>query len=288
VHSTAGTFARSTKHLKVWVTGHFFGQPDDASLPALDSGVVVGNGVFEALKVTEQGPFALRRHLERLDRSARALDLPAVEHDLIREAIEQVLDGRTYTEGKIRITYTAGPGPLGSQAAFGPPTLVVAADARSLAPTVATIVTSPWSRNEHGALAGVKSTSYAENVRTLAYATQHGASEAILLNTAGNVCEGTGSNIFCVFGSEIVTPPLTSGPLAGITRELVLKWCEVREADVTLAEAKRANEVFLTSSLRDVQAVRQWDELEMAAPGPVTKEVATIFAERSTSDLEPD
>jgi branched-chain amino acid aminotransferase len=276
-----------TEHLRVWVDGQLFDHADNARIAALDAGVVVGNGVFEALKVTPQGPFAVRRHLDRLSRSAQALAMPAPDHDLIRTGIEAVLDGRGYAEGKVRITYTAGRGPLGSQAAYGPPSVVVAADQRSLAPESAVLVTSPWSRNEHGALAGVKSTSYAENVRNLAYATERGASEALLLNTAGRICEGTGSNIFCVFGSEIVTPPLASGPLAGITRQLVLEWCAVTEADLTLAEAQGADEVFLTSSLRDVQAVRRWDDLDLSAPGPVTKEVAATFAERSTADIEP-
>ena len=121
-------------------------------------------------------------------------------------------------------------GPLGSQAAYGPATLVVAADAASRRRASTIIVTAPWTRNEHGALAGVKSTSYAENVRALAYAIEHGASEALLLNTAGHVCEGTGTNIFCVFGDEVVTPPLSAGPLAGITRELLLEWCDVDRA----------------------------------------------------------
>jgi branched-chain amino acid aminotransferase len=277
----------TSAHLRVWVDGQLYDRPAQALIPALDSGVVVGNGVFEALKVTEQGPFAVRRHLERLDRSARALAMPAPNHAAIREGIAAVLEGRTYAEGKVRITYTAGRGPLGSQAAYGPPTVVVAGDSRALSPVSAKVATSPWSRNEHGALAGVKSTSYAENVRTLAYATERGATEAILLNTAGHVCEGTGSNLFCVFGSEIITPPLSAGPLAGITRDLVLEWCDVREADLSLAEALAADEVFLTSSLRDVQAVHQWDDLELGAPGPVTKEVASIFAERSTEDVEP-
>jgi branched-chain amino acid aminotransferase len=279
--------APALDHLRVWVDGQLHERADDARVAALDAGVVTGNGVFEALKVTEQGPFAVRRHLERLDRSAHALGMPAPDHDLIRSGIEAVLAHRRYVDGKIRITYTAGRGPLGSQAAFGPPTVVVAADARTLSPVTGAVVTSPWTRNERGALAGVKSTSYAENVRTLAYATEHGAGEAILLNTSGHVCEGTGSNLFCVFGSQIVTPPLSSGPLAGITRDLVLQWCDVREADLTLAEAMAADEVFLTSSLRDVQAVERWDDLELPAPGPVSKEVAAVFAERSAADLEP-
>jgi branched-chain amino acid aminotransferase len=277
----------ASDHLKVWLDGRLYDHDDQARIGALDAGVVVGNGVFEALKVTDQGPFSIGRHLRRLSRSAATLAMPAPDHDLIRAGIEAVIEGRTYAEGKIRITYTAGRGPLGSQAAFGPPTLVIAADARPPAPVSIAVVTSPWTRNEHGALAGVKSTSYAENVRTLAHAAGRGAGEAVFLNTAGNVCEGTGSNLFCVFGSEIVTPPLTSGPLAGITRELVLEWSSVTEADLTLAEAMQADEAFLTSSLRDVQGVHQWDDRPLAAPGPVTKEIATTFAERSSANLEP-
>jgi branched-chain amino acid aminotransferase len=279
--------ANATGHLRVWVDGELFDDPDQARVAATDSGIIVGNGVFEAFKVTEQGPFSVNRHLQRLNRSAAALGMPAPDHDRIRQGVHAVLADRTYAEGKVRITYTAGRGPLGSQAAFGPPSLVVAADSRTVSPPTTAIVTAPWSRNEHGAMAGVKSTSYAENVRGLAYATDRGADEAIFLNTAGNVCEGTGTNIFCVFGSQVVTPPLTSGPLAGITRDLVLEWCPVTEADLTPAEARRADEVFITSSLRDVQGVHRWDDRDLSAPGPVTAEVARVFAERSRANLEP-
>ena len=119
------------------------------------------------------------------------------------------------------------------------------------------MVTTPWRRNEHGALTGVKSTSYAENVRGLAYAAAMGATEAIFLNTAGNVCEGTGTNLFCVFGDRVITPPLASGPLAGITRALLLEWAAaaIEQRDLTLPEALTADEVFITSALRDLQAV---------------------------------
>src|ERR671933_930843 len=250
--------ARTTA-LRVWANGRLFDDPDEARVTVTDHGLVVGDGVFEALKVTPAGPFAVRRHLDRLTRSAAAMALPAPDHRIIRAAIEELLDGQSVSLGKIRITYTGGPGPLGSQAAYGPQTLVVALDAAEPAAASAQVVTAPWSRNEHGALAGVKTTSYAENVRVLAYANAHGASEGVLVNTAGHVCEGTGSNVFAVFGSTVVTPPLASGPLAGITRELVLEWSDVEERDITLAEALGADEVFLTSSLRDVQPVQRWD-----------------------------
>jgi len=164
----------------------------------------------------------------------------------------------------------------------------VYADSRDVSPPTTSLVTAPWTRNENGALAGVKSTSYGENVRALAFALERGASEAILLNTAGNLCEGTGANIFCVFGTEVVTPPLSSGPLAGITRDLVCEWNDVTEADLTLAEAQAADEVFITSSLRDVQAVFRWDAVEWSteSPGPVTTTIAEVFAHRSAESSE--
>ena len=100
----------------------------------------------------------------------------------------------------------------------------MAAAPTTLPPASTDVVTAPWRRNEHGALTGVKSTSYGENVRGLAYASAHDCGETIFLNTAGNVCEGTGTNVFCVFGDEVVTPPLSAGPLAGVTRDLLLEW----------------------------------------------------------------
>ena len=193
--------------LRIWVNGRLYDDPAQAMLPVNDAGVVVGNGIFESLRVSEAGVFAVTRHLDRLTRSARALGLPDPDHASVREGIAAVVDARSYPFGKVRITYTGGPGPLGSAAPYGPASLVVAAEATE-APTEATdVVTAPWTRNEQGALIGVKSTSYAENVRALAYATERAATEAILVNTAGNVCEGTGSNIFFVFDSEVAHRP---------------------------------------------------------------------------------
>lgn len=252
-----------------------------------DHGLVVGDGVFEALKATPAGAFAVQRHLDRLSRSAAAMGLPAPDHRLVREGITAALDGWPLPDAKVRVTYTGGEGPLGSGAAYGPPTLIVAVEPRDPTPPTTAIVTVPWRRNENGALTGVKSTSYAENVRGLAYAAARGGSEAIFHNTAGHVCEGTGTNIFFVFGDEVATPPLRSGPLAGITRELLLEWTEVTERDVSPEEATGADEVFLTSSLRDVQGVHRWDERELAGPRPVTERLAAMFDRRSVDELDP-
>jgi branched-chain amino acid aminotransferase len=275
-----------TTPLRVWADGRLHEDPDQARVAVTDHGLVVGDGVFEALKVTAAGPFALRRHLQRLDRSAASLGLPPADHGLIRRAVAELLEGQQVELGKIRITYTAGRGPLGSGAAYGPQTLVVALDGAEPPTPSTSVVTAPWSRNERGALAGVKSTSYAENVRVLAYATERGASEALMLNTAGHLCEGTGSNVFVVLDGRVVTPPLAAGALAGITRDLVLEWTDVEERDLTLVEALAADEVFLTSSLRDVQPVHRWDDTTFGAH-PVTDAVARVFAERAAAGLEP-
>ena len=269
------------------MNGRLYDDPHQAMIAGTDHGLVVGAGVFETLKVTERGAFAVRRHLNRLTRSAAALHLPAPDHGQIREAIETVLDGRGFPLGKLRITYTGGRGPLGSEAAYGPPTLIAALTPADAAAPLASIVTAPWTRNEHGALAGVKSISYAENVRALGYAAEREASEAIFLNTAGHVCEGTGSNIFLVFGGTVVTPPLSSGPLAGITRELIMEWSSVEERDVTLDEARRADEVFLTSSMRNIQGIERWDDQIFAPMRPATDALAITFAERSEADPDP-
>lgn len=278
--------APATSNLRIWVNGTLFTDPESATVGAVDHGLVVGGGVFETLKVLPNGPFTVGRHLDRLTRSASLLGLPEPDHGQLREGIDAVLQDRTYDHGKIRITYTGGRGPLGSQPAFGPPTVVVAADASPPVEPSTAIVTAPWTRNERGAMTGVKSISYAENVRALAYASERGATEAILINNAGHVCEGTGSNIFLVFGDEIITPTLEAGPLAGITRGLVLEWCGGREADLTEDEARKADEVFITSSLRDVQHIHRWGDQEFG-PGARTAEAAKIFADRSAADLEP-
>jgi branched-chain amino acid aminotransferase len=287
VQLTASAPQGLTGQLRIWLNGRLYDDPQQATIAGTDHGLVVGDGVFETLKVTEHGAFAVRRHLNRLSRSAAALGLPAPDHGQIREAIDEVLDGRDFPRGKLRITYTGGCGPLSSEAAYGPPTVMIALAPADASSPLTSIVTAPWTRNEHGALAGVKSTSYAENVRGLGFAAGCGAGEAIFLNTAGHVCEGTGSNIFMVFEDLLVTPPLSSGPLAGITRELIMEWSRVEERDLTLDHAKSADEVFIASSMRDVQRVERWDDQIFGSAHPVTQKVAAMFAERSEADLDP-
>ena len=275
--------------MRAWLNGDLLTDPTAGAVAVTDHGFTVGDGVFEAVKTLHGEPFALTRHLTRLERSAAGLGLPAPDLHHVRRGVAAVLDGAQDDPiGRLRITWTAGPHPMGSGRGGGPATLVVAYSAIDHAPAETTVVTVPWTRNEHGATAGLKTTSYAENVIALAHAHRNGGTEAVFANTAGNLCEGTGSNVFYVVDGELRTPSLASGCLAGITRELVLEWSGAREVDEPLAEVRaNASEAFLVSTTRDVQAIARWDDRDLPAPGPVTKQCADTWVAREAETLEP-
>lgn len=281
-----------TSEIRVWVDGRLVGA-DQPSVVAVDHAVTVGDAGFETLKVVDGKPFARTRHQRRMERTLVGLGLPSPDADRIAEGVEAVLSvDPPIALGRLRYMVTGGAGPLGSDRGGTALTYIVTAGPQPRPPESAGLVTVPWVRNERSATAGLKTSSYAENVVALAYAQERGAIEAIFANTRGELCEATGSNIFLVRGGAIVTPPLSSGCLAGITRELVVEWCreeglEVREEAIPLETAYDADEVFITSSTKDVLPVAQWDEHAYAVPGPVTGRAAEIFARRSAERLDP-
>jgi branched-chain amino acid aminotransferase len=273
--------------VKIWLDGGLQ-DIESARVSVFDHGLTVGDGIFETVKAVQGRPFALTRHLDRLTRSARGLGLPDPDLDEVRRACAAVLEANPMPYGRLRITYTGGHGPLGSDRGEHGPTLVVALGEATRRPDSTAVITVPWTRNERGALTGLKTTSYAENVVALARAHQHGASEALFANTVGQLCEGTGSNVFVVLDGEIHTPPVASGCLAGITRALVVEWTGAKETDLPLDVLERADEIFLTSSLRDIQAVHRVDGRELpGTPGPVTAKAVRVFDERSADDQDP-
>lgn len=274
--------------MKAWVNGTVVDE-SAAQVSVLDHGLTVGDGVFETAKVLDGVPFALTRHLTRLGESASGLGLPVPAVEDLRRAVAETLQANAQDHGtplRLRITLTGGTGPLGSERGSHRPTLVVAMAPLTAWPVSAKIVLVPWTRNERSATAGLKTTSYAENVVALAYAKRHGGSEAVLANTVGQLCEGTGSNVFLVLDGQVVTPPLTSGCLAGVTRALVLEWAGAVERDLPIGALSDADEVFLTSSTRDVQAVHAIDDREIE-PGPVTARLSEVFARRAAADVDP-
>ncbi|MEV5571822.1 aminotransferase class IV [Spirillospora sp. NPDC052269] len=278
----------SGERAKVWVNGALL-DPDEAVVSVFDHGVLVGDGVFETVKVVDGEPFALTRHLKRLGRSAEGLGLAAPDVEELAEGCRAALAAAPdWPSSRIRITHTSGPGPLGSaRGDEGTTTTIIVAE-QSPFPETADVVVVPWARNEHGALAGLKTTSYAENALALAHAKERGGGEAIFANLAGNLCEGTGTNVFVVLDGELITPPLEAGCLAGVTRGLVLEWCGGVEGDLPISELYRAEEAFLTSTTRNVQPIRKVDgTLLPAAPGPVTRKAMEVFADRSAELTDP-
>lgn len=273
----------------LWIDGDLRPAAEAAVSP-FDHGVTVGDGVFETMKVLRGEAFALRRHLERLRRSAAGLGLDVPFDDAcLRAAVSDVIRQNPEQAGRVRLTVTGGVGPLGSERSTVPPTVIIAASALAPRRAASLVVTVPWPRNERGALAGLKTTSYAENVVALRRAQAAGADEAIFANTAGLLCEGSGSNIFVVVEGRLITPTLASGCLAGVTRALLVEQPGlVVEADLPASTLTRADEAFLTSSTRDVQPIAAVDSHPLpSCPGPLTQVAIDAFRAIEAESTDP-
>jgi len=277
--------------MRAWANGQLLKTPGAPVISVLDHGMIVGDGVFETVAVHHGEPFALTRHLDRLVRSAQGLGIGEPDVAAVREGVAATMEGQEIPFGRIRITVTSGPGPLGSPRGHYGLTTTVITEPCPKPPSTSAFVTVPWPRNERGALAGLKTTSYAENAKMVEYALAHDASEAVMPNTQGLLCEGTGSNVFYVLGDTLITPTLGSGCLAGVTRALVLQWCadelDVVERDAPIDVLREADEVILVGTTRDVQGISRVDDRELPAPGPITRRAQEIWARESVKDVDP-
>lgn len=275
----------------VWIDGELL-DVRDARISPLDRGLVVGDGVFETLRVYRGVPFAWRRHVARLMHSAAGLGLAVPDAGRLRAAADAVVAANGLVDARLRVTVTGGEGPPGSSRAGAVPTAFVVAVAFRPGPPTTRVAIAPWTRNERSATAGLKTISYAANVRALAYAQERGADEALFANTSGNLCEATGSNVFVVRDGVAITPSASAGCLLGVTRGLLLELAaergvETREADVAMTELSSVDEMFLSSTTREVQAVRALDDQEFTAPGPVATRLADAFRDLVAVDLDP-
>src|SRR5665647_1828624 len=216
-----GTSDRDTRQnrrvgdVRAWVNGVRV-DATGPSIAAVDHGITVGDGVFETCKVIDGVPFALARHARRVDRSLAGLGLPAADHAVIDAGIKDVLLGEPIAYGRLRYTITGGAGPLGSDRDTSPLTYIVTAGSTAPNPVTAKVVVVPWTRNERSATAGLKTTSYAENVVALAYAKDRGGAEAVLANSVGNLCEGTGANGPEARSGVRISPSTTTTTLAPV------------------------------------------------------------------------
>ncbi len=278
--------------LQIWMNGEFL-PVDSAGVSPFDHGLLTGDGVFETLISYRGKSFAFSRHYERLKHSAQRFGLAVPDKEILWKSADELLAANKLEHGRVRITITGGTAPLGSEKGDEGELAIIAAGPLPQHGDAGHVVRVEWPRNENGATAGLKTTSYGENVIALAHAKKKGGTEAIFGNTAGNLCEGTGSNIFIVRDGQLITPPLSSGCLAGVTRAIVLGLCEkfsieCKEIDTPVSELGKVDEAFLTSTLREVQPIGSVDGNPLpVAPGTVTSKLQAGFHKLTETTADP-
>lgn len=236
----------------------------EATVPATDEGLLRGDGVFEVVRVYDGRPLALDEHLLRLGRSAERLRLPV---DLAALGVDaaRILEAAGELDGSLRIVCTRG----GRRVLLTEP----------LAPYDATTRLGVVTFSPTRVLDGIKSLSYGGNMLATRLAQERGYDEALLVTPHGRVLEAPTSSLFYVVAGQVRTPPLDEHILASITRAAVLELTGGVEQGCTLEELGAAEEAFLASTTREVQAVVAVDELTFRADAPVTAEVAVRFRE---------
>ncbi len=246
------------------------GQITDASeavIPATDDGLLRGDGVFEVIRLYAGRPFALGEHLDRLERSAAAIELP-IERETFEAEISALLTEFGEHEAQLRLVVTRGGKRLATTESLPP----YASQDRA---SIATVTYAPTA-----ILNGVKSLSYAANMQASRIAQGCGADEALLVRPDGIVLEAPTSTVFWVTADGALrTPSLDVGILASITRDRLIRELGVEEGAFPLDDLLAAREAFLASTVREVQGISAVDETELPeCPGARTEEAAQAFA----------
>ncbi|HWE13796.1 MAG TPA: aminotransferase class IV [Solirubrobacteraceae bacterium] len=244
----------------------------EATIPATDDGLVRGDGVFEVIRVYEGIPYAFDEHLARMERSAAnlrlKLDLEAVRADTHRLLARA---GTGPDHQCLRIIATRG----GRRLLMTEPMAQLPEQARLMSVTY-----SPTR-----ILDQIKSLSYAGNMLATRLAQEQGFDEALLVTPERRVLEAPTSTLFWVKDGQLLTPPLDEHILASITRRLIVEVAGAREQTCTLDELYRADEVFLASTVREVEPVVAVDDRSFTAPGPVSERTRATVAERIQAQL---
>lgn len=275
-----------------WLNGELLPMAQ-ARISPEDRGLLYGDGVFETMRAYGGVIFRLQPHLERLGDGARVLRFPGeVDCDAIAAACREVLRANELREAYVRVTVTRGLGGLPSEltSAAGPTVLIVTREFHDYPPELAdrgmSAVVSATRRNTSSPLSRIKSLNYLDNLLARAKAMEAGADEALLLDAAGHVVEGSASNVFAVLGGTLTTAPVSAGVLPGITRGCVLELSAglglpVREALFDLDTLRAADEAFLTNSLMEVMplvAVNA-EPIGSGHPGPMTLRLRDAYQE---------
>jgi branched-subunit amino acid aminotransferase/4-amino-4-deoxychorismate lyase len=239
-----------------------FSAPGDAVVSALDTGFLLGDGLFESLRASGGVPYLLDRHLQRLLATAATIELtglpPAAE---LEQQVLETLNRAALADAYVRITVTRGLGGAGLLAPAGPPTVVVAAlPAPSRARAKEPIAVALLERNVEERAVAAKSTSWQQAVLDRRLVARREAEEGIYVAADGRVLEGVSSNVFALVGERLLTPPLRDC-LPGITRARLLELAPrvgiaASEARIELEELMGAGEVFVTNAVQGLRSVK--------------------------------
>jgi branched-chain amino acid aminotransferase len=242
----------------------------EATIPVTDEGLLRGDGVFEVIRLYEGRPFAFDEHLARMEGSAANLRLPA-DVAALRVDVERLLERAGAVDALLRLVITRG----GRRLA-----LIEPLPEHPPAIRLATVTFAPTR-----VLDGIKSLSYAGNMLATRLAKERGADEALLVTPHGRVLEGPTSTFMWASGGSLRTPPLAEHILESITRRRLLDLMDVVEETCTLDDLAGADEAFLTSTVREVQAVAGIDDGDLPVGGPLTEEAARLLRDRIAAEL---
>jgi len=244
---------------------------EEARIAATDEGFLRGDGAFEVLRLYDNRPFALDDHLDRLARSANGIFLEWDRSAFERE-IAALLERNDERNESLRLVISRG----GRRIA-----IVEHSPAFEHGLRLSSVRYNPTI-----VLTGLKTLSYAANMTATRIAQRDGADDALLVEPEGKVLEAPTSTIFWVDGDGALrTPALDAGILASITRDRIMQIVPVEEGSYGLADVQQASEVFLASSVREVQGVSELDGLTYECPGPVTQHIAGLLSERIQAEL---
>lgn len=266
----------------LWLDGRIVPEAE-ATVSALDRGLVWGWGLFETLRAYGGRVWAVDAHVARLREGAAVLDMEIPSSEALARAMDEVLAANGLRDAGVRITITRGAGPADPHhdPDAAPTTIVTAWRIQDYAHLYENGVALATLAGGGRVLSGVKTTSYGSSVAGRIAARRAGADDALFLGAEGRVLETTGANLFAVYGDRLVTPPVSEGLLPGVTRATVVDVARasgftVLEEGLRLRDLFRADEVLLTSSLREVYPVRSIDERNVGR-GPVAAQLRGAY-----------
>ncbi len=282
------------------INGEIF-PAEEARLSVLDRGFLYGDSVYEVIRTYKGRPFALERHLERLTQSAERLAFILPPMEQLRNELQRTIERGSNEESYCRLVVTRGCGPIDlDPATAAAPNLIIYVKALELPGEslyekgVTVIIPGVRRMAPRAAHPAIKSGNYLNSVLAVGAARRQGAFDALMIDSSGNVTEGTASNLFIYSGGTLKTPPLEAGLLAGVTRRLILELAHQNGLDtvevvISAEDVYGAQEVMLSSTLREVLPVISVDGRTIGSGlcGPVAKKLRRIVRDYALSTL-PD